>query len=406
MSMGGADVAWAADPLGAMAANPAGLGFLTAPEFDLGVTGVIPEGHFVKPGISDGHLNDSPNAFPDAALGIPLGKSPVSLGLSFVPDSFLAADWTYVDPPGGLGGVSYGLQQHKSEITVLRSALGAGVNLGSKLSLGASVGLMYNENTLHSPYIFQNMMVSPGLNGAKTLLDLHTTGFGWNVQAGVLFRPLTNLQFGVSYRSETTVSTDGDASGDAYAQFGVAPGTATVFHYDANVRNTFPQEVSAGVSWMFHPQWRLALQVDWINWSDAFHTLPVSLQNGSNPTVNGALGSSFQDRIPLNWEDQFVYRSGLEYAVTENLALRAGYAYGKSPVPDTTLTPMTAVIMEHTLTAGVGYHWGPCQFDLAYQYDLPIKRNVGTSGLLSGEYSNTSTEVSVHWLAVTTSIRF
>ena len=39
MAMGGADVAWAADPLGAMGANPAGLGFLTVPELTLGGVG-------------------------------------------------------------------------------------------------------------------------------------------------------------------------------------------------------------------------------------------------------------------------------------------------------------------------------------------------------------------------------
>jgi len=67
---------------------------------------------------------------------------------------------------------------------------------------------------------------------------------------------------------------------------------------------------------------------------------------------------------------------------------------------------MTAAIMEHTVTAGMGYHWRNWQFDLAYQYDLPAEQNVGTSGLRSGEYSNSSTEVSVHWIALTTSIRF
>jgi hypothetical protein len=58
------------------------------------------------------------------------------------------------------------------------------------------------------------------------------------------------------------------------------------------------------------------------------------------------------------------------------------------------------------VTAGVGYRWRQFQFDLAYQYDLPVTRNVGASGLLSGEYSNSSTEVGIQWIALTTSIRF
>jgi len=52
MSMGGTDVAWAESPLEAMGDNPAGLGFLTTREFDLGGVVVVPEGHFSKPSAS------------------------------------------------------------------------------------------------------------------------------------------------------------------------------------------------------------------------------------------------------------------------------------------------------------------------------------------------------------------
>lgn len=134
--------------------------------------------------------------------------------------------------------------------------------------------------------------------------------------------------------------------------------------------------------------------------------LPVSLSNGNNPTFDSVLGSSFKDSIPLNWHDEFVYRAGLEFNVTENLALRVGYCYGNNPVPDSTLTPLTAAIMEHTLTAGIGYHWRCFQFDLAYQYDFPATQNVDASGLRSGEYSNSSIEVSAHTFVLATRVRF
>ena len=415
MGMAGADVAWAADPLGAMGENPAGLGFLTAPEFDLGGVGGLVQGNFNKPGISSGGLNETPGGLPEGALGIPLEPYidlPVTVGLSFVPQSLSLANWHYVDPPGGLNGTtSYGYQQDKSEILVLRSALGAAVKINPMLSVGASVGLIYNQNELDAPYIFQNLRPGPGgpnntgYDGAKTLLDLNTSGYGWNAQVGIIFRATTNLQFGLSYLSETVVRTTGGASGDPSTQFGYPQGTLP-FHYDAAVKNVFPQEVSAGSSWKFLPQWRAAVQVDWIDWADAFHTLPVSLNHGNNATVNSVLGSSFSDAIPLNWKSEFVYRAGVEYNVISNLVLRAGYCYGSSPVPDSTLTPMTAAIMEHTITAGIGYHWRCFQIDAAYQYDLPVTQNIGTSGLRAGEYSNSSIEVSAHTFALTTSVRF
>ncbi|HEY4415395.1 MAG TPA: TonB-dependent receptor [Verrucomicrobiae bacterium] len=408
MSMGGTDTAWSDSPLAAMGDNPAGLGFLELPEFDLGVLSAIANGNFDKESISHGSLNDSLKAIPEGALAMRLGQYPVTLGISCIPDSTLLADWHYTDPPGGLNGTTtYGYQEDKSEILVLRSAIGAGVKINSKLSFGASVGLIYNENQLKTPYIFQNLQ--PGsaapYNGAKTLLDLDTSGFGGNFEAGMIFKATTNLQLGLSYKSETIVNTTGDANGDPYAQFGAPPGPLA-FHYDADVKNKFPQEASLGLSWKFHPQWRLALQVDWINWSDSFETLPVSLSHGNNATVNSVLGSSFKDNVPLNWRDEFVYRAGLEYAVTKNLALRAGYSYGQSPVPDSTLTPMTAAIMEHTLTAGIGYRWSRYEVDLGYQYDLPVTRNVGASGLRAGEYSDSSLTVGVQTLAITARMQF
>jgi long-chain fatty acid transport protein len=401
MSMGGADVAYASDPLGAMGANPAGLGFLSEPGLDLGLVGGLAYGTFIKAPTSEGNLNSSPHGLPEGAFAMPLGKN-VTFGLSSAPVSAMDADWSYVDPPGGATGTtSYGLQTQHSEILLLRSAAGLGWAVNPQLSAGASFGLDYNQNVLQAPYIFQTQ---PALKGAKTLLDLRTDGFGFDGQAGLLYRPLTNLQLGLAYQSESQVESRGTASGDAGAQFGVA---SLPFNYNAKVRNTFPQEVNTGVSWGFHPQWRLALQVDWIDWSDAFKTLPVNLSNGSSAAVNAVAGSStIQDNAPLNWRNEFVYRGGLEYEAVRNLFLRAGYCYGASPVPDQTLTPLTAVITEQTFTAGIGYHWSRYQIDLAYQYDIPVTRNVGTSALLSGEYSNSSVSVSMHWLALTVGATF
>jgi long-subunit fatty acid transport protein len=88
------------------------------------------------------------------------------------------------------------------------------------------------------------------------------------------------------------------------------------------------------------------------------------------------------------------------------LALRAGYIHRLNPVPQSTLTPLTAAIPQDTLTAGLGYNFGRWGLDFAYQYDLPARERVGTSALFSGEYSHSSTQVSGHWLALTFSLRF
>jgi len=62
--------------------------------------------------------------------------------------------------------------------------------------------------------------------------------------------------------------------------------------------------------------------------------------------------------------------------------------------------------MEHTLTTGFGYRHGRYHVDVAYQYDLPHRERVGVSGYQAGEYSNSSVEVGIHWVGLTTGIRF
>ena len=401
MSLGDADVAWALDSLGAMRANPAGLGFLTSPELNLGVADASTYGRFTKSTISYGRLDTPSGAFPEFALAHPVGKGPFTLGISFVPDSVLSGDWHNFDPPGGpISAQSYGFQEHESQFSVYRSAAGVGVALGKHWSIGGDIGLLVNENTLKSPYTFPTQ---PGPNGNNVLLDPETSGFGWDGRFSVRYRVNDSLQFGVAYKKSSRIDNHGSASGDGSQIFN----QPLTFHYDTEVVNHLPQMVVSGMSWKFQPKWRLTLQADWINWGGSFRELPISLRNGNNSTLNNQAGSSsIQDSARLNWKDKFVYRGGLEYIISENFLARIGYSYGQSPAPNSTLTPLTAAIVENSFTTGLGYHWKKFQLDLAYQWDIPTTRYVGGSGLLSGDYSNSSTKVGIHWLALTAGWRF
>ena len=404
MAMAGAEVAWSKDPLTAMTANPAGLGFLNKPEAVLGAEGDALSGTFSKTG-SGGPLTDRLIAAPEGAIGYPLKGIPLKLGLSVAPESGLVADWHYQDPPGGLGGIQYGNQEDKSSIILIRTAFGAAWTVTPKLSIGASIGLLYNENDMVTPYVFQNLQPA-SVNGAKTLLNLHTTGFGGDGTVGMIYKATPALQFGAFYQSPSVINSSGDATGDPYAQFPPTPPGPLAFHYNAEVKNQFPQNASLGLSWQCLSRLRLAVQLDWIDWADSFNTLHASFSSGDNPSVNKVLGSSFRDNIPLNWSSSLVYRAGIEFAVTDHFKLMMGYAYGKSPVPDSTLSPMTAAISENTLCAGMGYSRGAYFVELAYQYDLPASQTVGQSGLLSGEYSNSSVQISAQALALSLGMTF
>jgi long-chain fatty acid transport protein len=202
--------------------------------------------------------------------------------------------------------------------------------------------------------------------------------------------------------------TNGMASGNAYALFGAPPGTAaTAFGYNASVTNTLPQSVNANIAWHLNTRWVLAFQTDWVNWSSAFVNLPVTLTNGSNSTINGALNSTtLVDGVPLNWKDQYSFHGGVERELWESASLRFGYAYGNSPVPNGTLTPMTAAIMTNQLSTGFAYHMGRSRFDFAYTFDPIAQQQVQQSNLLAGEYNNSTVRVGLQSLSLGYSFQF
>jgi long-chain fatty acid transport protein len=403
-ALGGVYVPSSGDALGALAANPAGLASLGGPALDLSVTTIFARGSFSNSANNGSPLRDSPGALPYGAFGMPIGHSRFSFGVGFVPDLMSVSNWRYVDPPGA-GGVTYGLQEQKSAILAGRALAGFSVSFGSKLSLGATVGSDYNSNTLNAPYIFQSQ---PTLKGLKTLLDLNTSGVGWNTSVGVTTHPSKKVELGVAWKSRTVIDSTGTATGDAYALFGVPQGSpASTFAYSAAVRNVLPQSALASMSWQANPRWLLAFQTDWVNWGSAFKTLPVTLTNGTNANINGAVGSTtLVDGVPLDWKDQYGFHAGVERLVSESTSLRVGYAHTNNPVPSSTLSPLTAAIMSNQISAGLVYHRGRSHYEAAYSFDPTAQEHVGQSGLLSGEYNNSTVHIGTQYLTLSYSYRF
>src|ERR1700722_518022 len=404
LALGGVYVPSTSDAIGALTTNPAGLTYLSSPTLDLSMSAVFARGSFSNSVNTNSPMNTSPGIIPYGAFGMPIGKTRFSFGVGFAPDLASVSDWRYVDAPGTLG-VSYGMQEQKSAILAGRAMVGLSYAFNHKLSVGLTAGADYNSNTLQAPYIFQSQ---PALAGTKTLLDLHTYGTGWNMSVGAMFEPIKSLDLGVAWKSHTVIVTNGLASGDASALFAALGANApSTFTYNASVKNILPQSVNANVAWHVTPRWPLAFQTDWVNWSNAFVNLPVTLTNGTNPVINSVAGSStLVDGVPLNWKDQYSFHGGVERMLTESTSLRFGYAHGNSPVPNGTLTPLTAAIMTNQLSTGFAYHRGHSRFDLAYTYDPTSQENVQQSGLLAGEYNNSSTKVGIQTLSLGYSFQF
>ena len=389
ISLGGAGVAFCNDPLNSINFNPAALGQFDNSQIQGGLTLGIVDGEYSNSVSTDNDADSTPGFIPEAAFVHPLTNR-LSMGVSFSPIAALEADWKFLDPPGALG--SYGLQTNKASFSATRSSAGLGFQINPELSVGASLGLVHNRNRIKAPYIFQT---ASGLAGAKVLINLDTDGYGLNGVFGLHYKPVDHLALNLSYTSPTTFETNGTLRGTSNPVIGLGS-----FSFDAEVETALPQIISGGLTWQTSNNHILGLQLDWIDWSDAFDELPIDLTNES---TGFALPAIF-DTAPLDWEDQVVVRIGGEYHYTDSLKLRAGYSYGDSPVPSDTLTPTTAVIMQHTIGLGLGYRIGKYNIDFAYQWDLPVDENTGNSRILFNEFDNSEVDVGVHWLSISVSL--
>ncbi len=391
-------------PTDSLAANPAGLTFTDRPTLELTGMSIFSGGSYRNSTSFDGTLDTGAGASGSFGFATAVPGTKLHLGVGVFPTALLSGKWQYMDPKGA-AGVSYGLQDNKSAFLAIQSSFGAGYQLTRYLSLGASFGIVHNINTLETPYIFQT---NESLAGLKALLNLHTSGNGYNGSFGIILDPARRVHIGASYKTRTAIRSTGSADGTVNALFNALGVTQDpAYRYRAQVNNVFPQSASIALDYQAYRSLHLYGQTDWLNWHDAFTNLPVHLTDGDNAVLNSLLKSTtLNDSVPLHWRNQLALRAGLSLPVTESVTWQGGYAHTSDPVPQSTLTPLTADIMVSALSTGVQYTHSRYRLELAYQANLPTTKTVGLSQLLAGEYDNTRTHLWLQTIALTTGIRF
>ena len=94
-------------------------------------------------------------------------------------------------------------------------------------------------------------------------------------------------------------------------------------------------------------------------------------------------GGSMDMALYQNWDDQLVIATGLQYTLDETLDLRAGYNYGKNPIPDEYVNPLFPAIVENHATLGAGWKLSDSgRIDLAFSHAFEIDQQ--NSNPLSG----------------------
>ena len=274
------------------------------------------------------------NGFPASIAGFS-GNSGNIGKTAIVPssyDSFQINDMFWVglamNAPYGLStknksnslGALYG---YKSTIRTLNFNPMVGVKLNDMISFGVGLQINYMKGNLSTA---NNGVITSKIKGDD---------WGLGFTAGLTLKPTDTTTIGVGYRSRIKHKLKGHFY---YPLFALIPAPTT---QPASVKHTLPDQLTVSIRQDITDQFTLLGTVEWTNWS--------LLKNFTIVTPLASPSDTY------NWKDSWMFSVGGEYKYSDALTLRAGYAYEKSPVPDSTRAVRVPDNNRHWLSVGASW---------------------------------------------------
>lgn len=342
-------VATADDP-SAIYHNPAGITQIKGYSLYVGANLVAPQSRFRRLDGSDRVKTDtgvipSPHGYLTAQL-----NELVTFGLGVNPPYGLTVEWPSDSPGRDL------VREQELRTWFITPVVAVDFStLGVEgLSLAAGADIVPASVFLDRDLLFGDTVGQVQLSGSDV---------GLGGRFGMHYRPefLPALSFGAMFRLPVSFNFDGQADFDiedpVFRQSLPPDG-------DGGAELTVPYTLNLGLAYTFDFDLQLEANVNFVGWS-AYDELPIRLPDGT------------QEISRRNYEDRTVYRFGVEYA-PGTWAVRAGYAFDPTPVPDNRLDFTLPDADRNIVSAGVGWELNQ-QFyvDLAGWYFIPTTRATG-----------------------------
>lgn len=199
--------------------------------------------------------------------------------------------------------------------------------VSDKLSLGAGMSIQYAAADLKKRV--KHPMFEGAGGYANSEIDADSLAWGFNV--GLMWSPLENLRFGLSYRSKVNHNADGDLTiGDVGGPDNVVM-SGDFMTMDASATLSAPAWAMATAAWDVNDLLSLYATFRWTDWS-SFEELTIET---NMPGVG--------DTIQNHWQDAYLFSVGADLRFTNWWTFRAGIGYETSVIDNpsyrTTIIP-------------------------------------------------------------------
>jgi long-chain fatty acid transport protein len=268
----------------------------------------------------------------------------LSLGVSVYGNGGMNTDYTTAFPLFGTSRAGVNLEQAFIAPTVAWQpapghVVGASLNLAYQRF--KATGLENFTAPVGSP---QQFSAFPGHVTNKG----HDSSYGWSVRVGWIGQLLPACDVGATYQTKSSMS-EFDKYKGLFAEQG---------GFD------IPANYGAGIACRMQPV-TVAFDVVRIEYS------------GVRSVANPLLPNLFQARLGddggagFGWRDVTAYKLGVQWQVTPDVALRAGFNYGEQPIPasETLFNVLAPGVVEEHYTVGGTFHvGGNVELSFAYMY--------------------------------------
>jgi long-chain fatty acid transport protein len=286
----------------------------------------------------------------------------------------------------------------------------------NKLSVGLSTGVLRGDLNYGGFFLRPNPISTsaPYYNEiAGRPNDLITEwqrsdgkGWGFNLRAGLLYKASPKLTLGFSGAIPSQITVKGKSHLSYYmpdiAQYHSRPDVGSAINaenyilssgavYGANAdfktKIKLPGQFGGGLAYQVNEKLLVAADLQYTLWSSfkgyefqyTFVSTAITLNDGINQWMTQNMS------LPVDWKNTIRGAIGMEYAYSEIIKLRAGYAADQSPVKDGGQHPaFFDPGMAHSLNIGLGLVFDNIIFDVSTEYLINAKATeVGTSYLTS-----------------------
>jgi long-chain fatty acid transport protein len=365
-----------ADDASAATVNPANMSELERPAYMLSLTAGYGVREFSSP-MGASEESQDPWSYLPAAFGVMPLQDGFAFGLGVTVPYGRFTDWGE-DVVFGATSPYYALQ----------SVIAVNPALSWKASdaLSVAAGVSYYDSRMQFKQIVPWSMFTGVAATPAGKADFDSDGNGFGANAAMTWKLNDRHTLALTYRAPFDIEYDGTAEVTELPAALRAMGVTDSEDFETEV--SYPTIVQAGYGVKLGDAVRVEFDVEWVE-SSRNESLPVEAG-----LYNQVLGLS---EIPQDWEDNWTYGMGMDWAFAPEWTLRTGLIYLETPTLTSTTVPVASEEDQAVVSLGLGYAAGAHKVDVAYAvgiFDgLTVDDNVNP--YVNGEYDFQSHLVSV-----------